>query len=156
MSSALCTKKKRQRSFRTLAPTRRGNEVAEDPRKVDTTSSVIPLALYSLTIGGNCIKSAQGWHAWKRGRLRGVAQVSRTTAAAFYETGLPGPFSSKGRMPGIPSLSRFCPHAPDPENNTIIISRPSIPTHPPLGAWGDFHDNMLSHGFRRQVRDAGE
>ena len=25
-----------------------------------------------------------------------------------------------------------------------------------LGAWGDFHDNMLSHGFRRQVRDAGE
>ena len=28
-------------------------------------------------------------------------------------------------MPGIPSLSRFCPHAPDPENNTFIISQSS-------------------------------
>ncbi|HET6841206.1 MAG TPA: hypothetical protein VFK06_05910, partial [Candidatus Angelobacter sp.] len=25
-----------------------------------------------------------------------------------------------------------------------------------LAAWGVFHDSMLSHGFRRQVRDAGE
>jgi hypothetical protein len=26
----------------------------------------------------------------------------------------------------------------------------------PLGAWGDFDDSMLSCGFRRQVRGAGE
>jgi hypothetical protein len=39
MCSALCTKKKGQRSFRMLPPTRRGNEVAEDPRRPDTPPS---------------------------------------------------------------------------------------------------------------------
>ena len=84
--------------------------------------------------------------------------VSRTTTAGFYETGLPGPFSSKRRMPGIPLLFRFCPHAPDPESK--LSDKQDVPPGAPSlrcrasGSLGGQHRGGKQH--RRSTGETNE